>query len=73
MNTDLIFVVIGLVLGALSSIAAVNAFSEGRAPRFGAIMVLIGGAGDRWLSQKPGGYTVDGYSQAFSGLSGRLF
>jgi hypothetical protein len=57
MNTDLILV-IGIILCALSLPSLLSAFSESRAPRAGAILVLIGGVLlVVALSQKPSGYT----------------
>lgn len=57
MNTDLMLVV-GIVICALSLPSLLAAFSESRAPRAGAVLLLIGGillvvA----LTKKPGGYT----------------
>lgn len=50
-----------LTIGALILVfaipAVVSAFSDGRAPRVAAIMVLIGGGMVAWaVTQKPGGY-----------------
>ena len=42
MDTDL-FLVIGIVLCALAIPSLLSAYTEGRAPRAGAVLVLIGG------------------------------
>ena len=42
MDTDLMLVT-GIILGVLSIPAMLNSFSEGRAPRAAAIVVLFGG------------------------------
>ena len=57
MNTDL-YLVIGIIVGALAIPSLLAAFSESRAPRIGAIMVLISGVLIAVaLTQKPSGYT----------------
>ena len=57
MDTDLMLVV-GLVLCVLAIPSLLGAYSEGRSPRAGAILVLIGGVLlVVALSQKPTGYT----------------
>jgi hypothetical protein len=54
-----LFFVIGLVVGALSIPALISAFSESRAPRAAAIMVMISaGLILVALLQKPGGYEM---------------
>lgn len=59
MDTDLMLV-LGLAISALSIPSLLAAFSESRAPRAGAIMVLIGGVLlVVALTQKPSGYTFD--------------
>ena len=59
MDTDLILV-IGLAICVLAIPALLSAFSESRAPRAGAIMVLIGGVLlATALTQRPSGYTFD--------------
>ena len=56
MNSDLMLVV-GLVVAALSLPSLLNAWSEGRAPRAGAILVMIAiGLIVAALQTKPGGY-----------------
>ena len=50
---------LGAVLGVLSVPSLLSALSEGRAPRIGALMLVIAGGLILWaLSTKPGGYTV---------------
>jgi len=71
-QNDLVFV-LGIVFAVLSIPSLLNAWTEGRAPRFGAIMalggiVLIGIA----ASRHPGGYGFDdvlpAFRRAFGGL-----
>ena len=68
MNPDL-FLVIGLIVGALSIPAVVSAFSESRPPRAAAIMIMIS-AGMILVAvlQKPGGYTFGEVPAAFAGV-----
>jgi hypothetical protein len=57
MDTDL-FLTIGVVLGVLTIPSLLSAWTEGRAPRFGAIMLIAAiGLIAVALTQKPGGYT----------------
>lgn len=57
MNTDL-YLVVGIILGVLAIPSLLAAFSESRAPRTGAIMVLISGVLIVVaLTQRPQGYT----------------
>lgn len=57
MDTDLMLVV-GLTVCVLAIPSLLAAYSESRPPRFGAIMVLIGGVLlATALTQKPSGYT----------------
>lgn len=65
MNTDL-YLVIGIIMGVLAIPSLLGAYSEGRAPRAGAIMVLISGVLIVVaLSQKPQGYTFAEIPQVF--------
>ena len=57
MTTDMMLV-LGLVICALSLPSLLSAFSESRAPRAGAVLLLVGGVLlVMALSQKPSGYT----------------
>ena len=59
MSTDLMFV-IGLVVGVLAIPSIFSAFSDRRAPRAGAVMLLIaGGLIVTAVSQRPAAYTID--------------
>ncbi|WP_104017156.1 hypothetical protein [Roseovarius nitratireducens] len=57
MDADLAMA-IGLVLGVFSVPSILSAISEARAPRVGALVLVIAGGMIIWaISQKPGGYT----------------
>lgn len=72
MYTDL-YLVVGIVLGVLAVPAMVSAFSEGRAPRIAAIMVLISGTLIVLaLSQRPGGYALADIPNAFYRVIGQF-
>lgn len=65
MSNDQILV-IGLIIFALAIPSLIGAYSEGRAPRAGAIMVLIGGVLlSIALTQKPNGYTFSEIPHVF--------
>jgi hypothetical protein len=71
MDPDL-FLVIGLIVGVLSVPSMLSAFSESRAPRAGAILVLIAGVLLVLAFQnKPGGYTVAEIPDVFFHVIGR--
>ncbi|MFN3647356.1 MAG: hypothetical protein ACK4S2_12690 [Gemmobacter sp.] len=72
MNSDLMLVV-GLVVGVLALPALLNAWTEGRAPRAGAILVMIAiGLIFAAARTKPGGYSVDEVPEVFFRVLGRL-
>ncbi len=65
MDNDLILVV-GIVIGILAIPSLLAAYSEGRAPRAGAILVLIAGVlCATALTRKGGGYTIDQIPDVF--------
>jgi hypothetical protein len=65
MSIDQILVV-ALIICALSLPSMLSAYSEGRAPRVGSIMVLIGGVLLAYaLTQKPGGYQFNDIPHVF--------
>jgi len=58
MDADLAMA-LGLVLGVFSVPALLSAISEGRAPRVGALVLVISGGLILWaIPNKPGGYTI---------------
>ncbi len=58
--------VIGVIILGFTVPSIVSAFSEGRAPRVAAIMLLIGGGLVAIaLTQKPGGYALNDIPDAF--------
>jgi hypothetical protein len=72
MDTDLMLV-LGLVISVLAIPSLLAAFSESRAPRAGAIMVLIGGVlVVVALTQKPSGYTFAEVPEVVFSVIGRF-
>ena len=72
MDTDLILV-IGTVVCALAIPSLLSAFSESRAPRGGAIMMLIGGVlVVVALTQHKAGYSFAEMPDVFLGVLARL-
>jgi hypothetical protein len=72
MDTDLMLV-LGLVISVLAIPSLLAAFSESRAPRAGAIMVLIGGVlVVVALTQKPSGYTFADIPEVVFSVIGRF-
>lgn len=70
MDSDL-YLVAGLILLGFSLPSIVSAFSEGRAPRVAAIVLLVGGSlVVLALNERP--YTIDGVAQAFTRVVGRF-
>ncbi len=71
MDADLFFVIGVLVVG-FSVPAIISAFSEGRAPRAAAIMIMIGGGmlGIAVLN-KPSGYSIGDTPEVFSRVVGK--
>ena len=71
MDWDLALV-IGVILVAFSIPAVVGAFSEGRAPRSAAILIMIGGGLIALAAYStPDGYTVAGLPDVFVEVVGR--
>ena len=71
MDTDLVLV-IGIVLCALAIPSLLSAYAEGRAPRAGAVLVLIGGVLIVVaLSQHPRGYSFAEIPDLFFRVIGR--
>ncbi|MFA5580412.1 MAG: hypothetical protein WDA25_00500 [Paracoccaceae bacterium] len=72
MGTDL-FLVIGIVIAALTIPAIVSAWSDRRPPRVATLVLMIGGALIiAALVQKPGGYRVDDVPHAFVRVIGHF-
>lgn len=71
MDTDL-FLTIGVVLFVFTIPSLLAAWTEGRAPRFGAIMLLAAaGLIAVALTQKPGGYSFGDVPSVMLGVVGR--
>lgn len=71
MDTDL-FLVVGIVIFALAIPSLLSAWVEGRVPRTGAIMVLIGGVlVVTALTNHIGGYTFNEMPDVFLRVIGR--
>ncbi|MGL4237797.1 hypothetical protein [Tabrizicola sp.] len=73
MDTDLLLT-LGIVLLVLSVPSLLSAWVEGRAPRIGAIMVIVAaGMVITAVTTKPGGYTFNEVPGAMVKVVGRLF
>ena len=71
MDTDL-FLTIGSVLFVLTIPSLLSAWTEGRAPRFGAIMLLsAAGLITVALTQRPGGYSFGEIPDVMMNVVGR--
>jgi len=67
------YLVIGLIILVFTIPSIVSAYSEGRAPRIAAIMLLIGGGLTAYaVTQNPIGYTIQDVPQAFVRVIGQL-
>ena len=72
MDTDLMLV-IGIILGVLSIPSLLNAYSDGRAPRFASIVVLIAGTLIFLaITQHTAGYTPAELPDVFARVFKRL-
>ena len=66
-----IYLVVGIVVLVLTIPSIVSAILDGRAPRYSAIMVLIGGGLVAVaVSQNPTGYTIQDIPGAFTRVIG---
>lgn len=71
MDTDLSFV-LGIIMLGFAIPSIISAFSESRAPRTAALMVIVGGALIGYaLYQRPNTYTIEGIPDAFVRVVGR--
>jgi len=67
-----LYLVVGLVLAALSVPSLLSAWADGRAPRLGALLVLVAGVlVVLAFNAKPMGYRFDDVPQAFYRVIGR--
>lgn len=72
MDSDLLLV-IGLVLAGLSIPAIISAFSEGRPPRGGAILVVVGGGLVALaMMNHPTGYAIGDLPDVFIRVVARI-
>lgn len=72
MDPDLMLVV-GILLGVFSVPSLLSAFSESRAPRTAAIILLVAATlVVLAISRRPSGYTLDEIILAFRNVFGRL-
>ncbi len=71
MDLDVIFV-LGCVVAAFSIPAIVSAFSDGRTPRYPALIILIGVIMIGYaVSERPGAYTFETLPDTFAKVIGR--
>ncbi|GHF08891.1 hypothetical protein GCM10016455_32320 [Aliiroseovarius zhejiangensis] len=67
------FIVIGIIVLALSIPSFLSAIRDGRAPRVPAIMFMIGGVLIAMaIMNRPGGYQIEDIFTAFRTVFGRL-
>ncbi|PZQ97962.1 MAG: hypothetical protein DI533_12585 [Cereibacter sphaeroides] len=72
MDTDLMMV-IGITLGVLSVPSLLSAFSEGRPPRFAAIIILVAGIlVVAAIYQRPSGYSFQDIVGSFRNVIARF-
>ncbi|KCV81169.1 hypothetical protein ATO10_13349 [Actibacterium atlanticum] len=72
MDTDL-FLVIGVVLGGLAIPSLLNAYSEGRPPRFAAMLAIAAGALIVLaVTNNPVGYKLEDIPDVFTRVIGRM-
>lgn len=72
MDTDL-FLVIGVVLGGLAIPSLLNAYSEGRPPRFAAMLAIAAGALIVLaVTSNPVGYKLEDIPDVFTRVIGRV-
>ncbi len=71
MDYDLLFV-LGCIITAFSIPAIVSAFSDGRTPRYPALIILIGMMMVGYVAQeRPGVYTFETLPEVFVSVIGR--
>ncbi|MEM8977994.1 MAG: hypothetical protein AAGD04_00780 [Pseudomonadota bacterium] len=65
------YLVLGLIITVLSIPSLVSAYSEGRAPRLGAMFFVVGGGMIAYAAnQKPTGYSLNEIPQIFMQVVG---
>ena len=66
-----LYLVIGIIILGFAIPAIVSAYSDSRAPRVAAVMLVIGGGMVAYaVTQKPGGYTLHDVPGAFAVVIG---
>ncbi len=61
-----LYMSIGIIILALAIPSAINAWSDRRAPRISALLIVVGGGLMIWAERtKPGGYTLADIPAAF--------
>ncbi len=64
-----LYLTIGAIILIFAIPSVVSAYSDGRAPRTAAVLVLIGGGLVTWaVTQKPGGYALTEIPEIFVGV-----
>lgn len=69
-----LYMCIGILVVALAVPSAISAWSESRAPRLSALLILAGGGLIAWTARsKPGGYTLADIPTSFITVIGHYW